>query len=153
MKHVHEIAGVAITLLVRSEQVLFVLLASDGTVNRMGTGSAQCTERDLFIGRTPQPLLPSLLANLTDEMLRFTGGYDVPNQQGDSCRLSIVLKFTDGTEDGFGFAYGSQSQGPPTEICALVRAAVSITDPWYLQQKAMESNAPSALSKPWWRLW
>jgi hypothetical protein len=153
MKHVHDIAGVAITLLVRSEQVLFVLLASDGTVNRMGTGSAQCTERHLFIGRTSQPLLPSLLANLTDEMLRFTGGYDVPNQQGDSCRLSIALKFTDGTEDGFGFAYGSRSQGPPTEISAFVRAAVSITDPWYSQQKAMVSNAPSTLSKPWWRFW
>jgi len=47
--------------------------------------------------------LPSLLANLTDEMLRFTGGYDVPNQRGDSCMLSIALQFTDGTEDGFGF--------------------------------------------------
>lgn len=153
MKRVHDIAGVAITLHVRSEQVLFVLLASDGTVNRMGTGSAQCRERHLFIGRTSQPLLPSLLANLTDEMLRFTGGYDVPNQQRDPCRLSIALKFTDGTEDGFGFAYGSLSEGPPTEISAFVRAAVSITDPWYSQQKAIVSNAPSTLSKPWWRLW
>ena len=154
MRRVADIVVVALTLHVGSQQTLFVLLASDGTVNRMGTGATGNTELDLFIDRTPDPLLPSLLEHLTDDMLRFTGGYDLPEKRGLPCRLSIALTFANGAEDGFGFAYGSESKGPPNDILAFVQAALEVTEPWYTKQKAMVAHAqPQPPSKPWWRIW
>jgi hypothetical protein len=154
MRRVADIVGVAITLEVGSEQTLFILLSDDGTVNRMGTGSAGNTDRDLFIGRTLDPLLPSLLRHLTDDMLRHTGGYDVPDKRGVPSRLSIALKFANGEEDGFGFEYGTESQGLPLDISAFVQAALAITDPWFAGQMAMvQSASKRADAKPWWRFW
>jgi hypothetical protein len=67
----------------------------------------------------------------------MTGRYEVPDQQGDPCVLDVLLRFTDGSEDGFGFAYGSESMGPPGEIVDVVVRAVEATEPWYQQQKAI----------------
>jgi hypothetical protein len=39
-----------VTLHVADEQALVIMLAADGAINRMGTGSVSNTERDLFIG-------------------------------------------------------------------------------------------------------
>lgn len=146
MHRVSEIVAVAITLEVASEHVLFILLAADGTVNRAGTGSPGNTESTLVIGQTSEPLFQSLMGHLTDEMLKVSGGYDVPDELGDPCRLSITLTFADGSELGFGFAYGALSQGPPREIASFVRKAGEITEPWY--QGWLRST-----KKPWWRFW
>jgi len=143
---VSEIVAVAITLEVASEHVLFILPAADGTVNRAGAGLPGNTESTLFIGQTSEPLFQSLLGHLTDEMFKFTGTYDVPDKRGDPCRLSIALTFADGSEDGFGFAYGALSQGPPREIASFVRKAGEITEAWY--QARLRST-----KKPWWRFW
>ena len=55
--------------------------------------------------------------------------------------MSIGLHFADGTEDGFGFSYGSESQGPPNEIVRFVYAAVEATESWFQSQKKMTSEA------------
>jgi len=141
MGRVGDIVVVSVSLEVRSEGVLFILLAKDGTINRMGTGSAGNTERNLFIGRTNQPLLGDLLSRLTDDMLRHTGTYDVKEKRGIPCRLSILMQFQDGSEDGFIITYGSESQGPPREIRAFVEAAAQITESWYSDQKAIKARA------------
>jgi hypothetical protein len=93
MRRVSDIVAVLIFLKVRSEPVLGVLLANDGTINRMGTGSIDNSERSLFIGQTEAPLLPQLLAHLKDEMLDHTGAYDIKEKKGAPCQLSISLKF------------------------------------------------------------
>ena len=53
-----------ITLEIASKQALFVLLAKDGTVNRMGSGSPSTADGHLFIGRTAPPLLPEVGRNV-----------------------------------------------------------------------------------------
>ena len=45
-------SAVMVTLAVADDQSLFILLGSDGSINRMGTGSATQIERDMFIGKT-----------------------------------------------------------------------------------------------------
>ena len=47
-----EIAAILVTLRVNEEESLFVLVAADGSINRLGTGSVNNTDRDLFIGKT-----------------------------------------------------------------------------------------------------
>ena len=151
---VSDITAVAITLTVNDKTSLFVLLADDGTVNRRGTGSEDNEENELFIGRTDPPLLPILLNDLTDEMLQFTGAYDVAQKRGARCTLTITLRFSDGHEDGFVIDYGSQSEGPPRELAQLVSSAVSLTEPWYEEQKRFVATTQVRQQKmPWWRFW
>ena len=73
MRRVTDIAGVSITLEVGSETALFILVHQDGTVNRLGTGSVDNSEKALHIGRTSPSLLPAVASPLTDDMLRFMG--------------------------------------------------------------------------------
>jgi hypothetical protein len=155
-RRVDAVDGFAISLEISAQQALFLLLAKDGTVNRMGSGALPIEDGDLYIGRAIPSLLPAALTGLSDHMLQFTGGYDVSDKQGAPCRLSITLRFADGTEDGFGFTYGSESQGPPREIAEFVQGAVVASDGWYReQQRIVRSQTPpaAASAKPWWRFW
>jgi hypothetical protein len=150
---VSDIAAVHITLEVGGKQALFILLAADGSINRLGTGLIDNTENSLFIGITKEPLFAKLMRHLNDEMLNYMGGYDVPDQRGVPCKLSIGLLFAHGDDNGFGFRYGSQSEGPPHEIVQFITAAVQLTDPWFERQKAMASRSKAGVKKPWWKFW
>ena len=143
MPKVADIQLVSITLEIDGKHALFVLLSADGTVNRLGTGAVNNTENDLFIGHSPEPLIEQAKQALTDEMLDYMGGYDAPDQKGPSCRLSISFQFANGDQNGFGFTYGAESDGPPHEIAQFVIAAVKATDPWFKEQKAMASGDSS----------
>ncbi|MCE9555711.1 MAG: hypothetical protein K8T91_20365 [Planctomycetes bacterium] len=145
------IAAIMVKLEVAQRQSLFIVLANDGLVNRLGTGAANNTENDLFIGRTSEPLFAKLRAEVRNEWMDRFGSYDVPSKAGSVCVLSVLFKATDGEDGGMQFEYGSESQGPPGDICQFVTEAVHLTDPWYEEQKQMAA-APKK-RKPWWRLW
>ena len=144
-----EISAICITIEVEKESVLFILLTEDGTINRSGTGYEHNTENDLFIGITDKSLFFKLRELITDQMLTNMGGYDVPDKKGKNCKLNIALSFEGGHDNGFGFIYGSESQGPPKDICEIVEKAINITDPWYKKQKMMVKKS----NKPWWKFW
>jgi hypothetical protein len=57
--------------------------------------------------------------------------FEHENPRGAPCKLDVRLQFRGGTSGGFIFLYGSQSQGPPSYVTDLVRAAVRQTDSWY----------------------
>lgn len=134
------VTGVFITLTVEDEQALFILLSGDGTVNRAGTGATDNTENDLFIGRTSPEMFEALKSRIRPETLQWNGGYAAPDPKGQTCELTVGFMYDDGSESGCRFRYGSESQGPPRELCELVRAAVEITNPWYEEQKRMVSG-------------
>ena len=140
MATVADIKAVYISLEIVGESALFILLAADGSINRMGTGAHGNTEKDLFIGMTEDPLFDQLMEKLSDEMLGHMGGYDVPEKDGSLCELKIGLSFASEEEDGFAFRYGSESQGPPHEIVELVLAAIELTEPWFEEQKQMANK-------------
>lgn len=127
---------VLVTLTIDGAQVLFVLLAEDGTVNRMGDGSINCSDRDLFIGLSKEPLFARFMETVDPAMFAHKGAYDIPKKEGKPCELRVLfgLKDSDAGE-GFQFRYGSESQGPPREIRGLVVRAVELTNPWHIQQK------------------
>jgi hypothetical protein len=128
-----DIVSVSIELRVKGEMVLFVLLAAEGTVNRMGTGSILDEEKRLSTSGNGKALFEKLRSEITDELLENTGGYDLPDQRGQPCALGITLRFANGCVDGFGFSYGSKSRGPPAEIRWIVQRALELTDPLYQQ--------------------
>jgi len=51
-RKISDISGLSITLDVNEKPSLFILLAADGTINRMGSGTGGDTGGELFIGRT-----------------------------------------------------------------------------------------------------
>ena len=140
MPKVADINAVNITLETGDEQSLFILLAADGSINRMGTGEIENTDRNLFLGVVNEPLFDQLMGYLNDEMLDYMGGYETPDSQGVPCTLMIGLSFDNGEENGFGFKYGSESTGPPHELVEFVMAAIELTDPWFEDQKAVTSQ-------------
>jgi len=148
-----DINAVCFTIEAEGVQVLSILLAADGTINRSGTGTLGNRHNDLFIGVVQEPLFDKLMKHFDDEMLNHTGGYEMPQRRGVPCKLSIALSFREGDSDGFAFRYGSESQGPPIEIMELVRAAVTITDPWFHEQLRRTGNAAGNQQKPWWKFW
>jgi len=152
--------GILVTLLVGGEQVLFIMLGSDGSINRLGTGSVSNTERDMFIGQTSPEVFEQLRGKITEELLRWGGqSRSAPEKRGKVCKLTRGFKEAEGQELMTGWQYGSESQGPPPEVSDFVVAAVEATTPWYEQQKAMvsrgrrDSGGGQGGGKKWWQFW
>jgi hypothetical protein len=102
---------IMVTLHVADEQALFIMLAADGAINRMGTGSVRNTERDLFIGLTSTELFETLRPRVGADLLRWIGQNADPSPRGKLCRLSIGFQHADGTEAMSHWQYGAESQG------------------------------------------
>lgn len=139
MPKVSDIELIRITLEIDEKRSLFLLLAKDGSINRLGTGTVDSKDNDLYIGITNDLLFEHAMIYLTDDMLQYMGSYDIPDKKGLPCRLSIDLQFNDGEENGFVFTYASESEGPPDEISELLVAVVQITEPWYKSQQNISS--------------
>src|SRR5262249_52323323 len=85
-----DIHGIMVTLLIGNEQALFIMLGSDGSINRVGTGSVDDTERDMFIGQTGPDLFHQLRARITPELLGWCGQQlSDPRPQGQVCELTV----------------------------------------------------------------
>jgi len=145
------IRAISVDLKVNGKTSLFVLLADDGTVNRMGTGTADNTERELYIGLAEEPLFEQLRDMVQPDWMSLQGEYDIPEKEGLPCTLTILIAFGAGQEVGWRFRYGSESDGPPDDICEFVAAADRLTDPWYEHQKLLVRSLKRA--KPWWKIW
>jgi hypothetical protein len=138
----NDLRGVMVTLDIGGEPALFVLLGEDGSINRLGTGAVDNTERDMFIGRTDADLFRQLREQITPELLGWCGQSRAdPDPRGQVCELTVGFQRAGGEEVFTSWRYGSQSQGPPPEVAQFVLAAVRATDPWFAQQQAMVRGA------------
>jgi hypothetical protein len=135
-----EVSGVFITMHVDDNQVLFILLTADGAVNRMGAGAIDDDQKQLFIGQGSPDMFEALRSHIRPETMEWEGGYADPQPLGKTCRLAVGFMNSAGEESVCTFQYGAESQGPPPDLCELVRAALEITDPWYEEQKRIISG-------------
>jgi hypothetical protein len=109
---VAEVDAFTITLDVDEKPSLFLLLASDGTINRMGRGVLGDPVGDLFIGKTDPAIFESVRSHLNEDMLQVPGrSFQHQEPRGVLCKLSLTFKFKDGTSGGLAFLYGSESEG------------------------------------------
>lgn len=127
-----DIAALAITLDVDERPSLFILLSADGSINRMGSGTLEDTDHELFVGRIDPAIFEAVRSHLTAAMLQRLGQvFQSQNTRGVACKLELNFQFRDGTSNGLGFLYGSESEGMPRDVADFVTAAVHETDPWY----------------------
>jgi hypothetical protein len=132
-----DVTGVAMSLKVDEDLSLFALLAADGSINRLGTGTIDNVEKQMCIGviNDPKPFL-NLRAQISADLFKWVGGRADPSPRGKICELMIGLLFPSKEERTILFKYGSESLGPPPEVKRLVLAMVEVTDPWYEEFKA-----------------
>ena len=127
-----KVRAVLISLEIGKDMALFILLGSDGTVNRMGTGAKDNFEKAMFVGRSGDGLFAKFMALVDEGMLRHGGKYTLPNPQGQLCTLKLLFQIPKSWRGqdsiGFEFVYGADSEGPPAQVSDLVIAAVE-TDP------------------------
>ncbi len=129
---VADVEAISVSLTIDEKLSLFILLAEEGLINRMGTGSLNNTEENLFIGPGDPAIFQKLRSLLTEGMLQIVGReFQCANIRGASCKLGIDFQFKDHTSDGFAFLYGSDSEGPPKDVRAFVLAAGCLTQTWY----------------------
>lgn len=140
-----EIDAVVINQEVDGQPSLFVLLANDGTINRIGTGAIDNSEKALFIGQTGDGLFERFMEKVDEAIFENSGAYKHPDPKGRACKLELAFRRPSGPL-GFEFHFGSESEGPPEEISALVIHAIELTEPWYTKQKETalaEATKPS----------
>lgn len=131
-----DITGIGIYLKVDDDLSLFGLLAADGSINRLGTGALNNTEKAMFIGTTDPNLFQRLRAQITPALLKWIGGRVDQNLRGKVCELQIHLMLANSTEESISLKYGSDSLQPPPEVSQFVAAFVEVTSPWYEAQKS-----------------
>ena len=131
-----EVSSIMVTIDVGGTKLLFILLAQDGTINRMGTGTANNTDNDMFIGMSDGAAFTRVRELAGPIIDNWIGSYGVPDPRGKSCELLVGLRTSDGRELMSHWKYGSESQGPPPELASIARKAVEETDNWWQEQKA-----------------
>lgn len=134
-----EIDAVVVAFDVGGDLKLFILLADDDTVNRMGTGALDNEDKRLFVGKSNQGLLYRFLSRVPDDILDRAGTYRHPDQQGPPCKLEIAFRKPSGPV-GIVFHFGRDSEGPPEQIFSLVDTAVELTEPWYHKQLELDAQ-------------
>lgn len=132
-----DVTGVGISLKIEDDLSLFALLAADGSINRLGTGTEHNTEKQMCIGAISDPKpFQNVCTHITADVIKWIGGRADPNPKGKICELTISLFLANREEHVIYFKYGSQSIGPPAEVRQLVIATIEQTDPWYEEFKA-----------------
>ena len=131
-----DITGMAMTLKVDEGLSLVALLAADGSINRLGTGTVNNAEKEMCIGVTDPKLFETIRPYINSDVTRWIGGRADQSPKGKICELTIWLFLPNKPDHVIYFKYGSESIGPPPEVSRLVLAAIEITNPWYEQIKA-----------------
>ena len=141
MQATEEVVLILVVLDVGGQQALFVLLDSEGTANRMGSGLVDASDRTMFIGKADSELFQQLRSKITPGMIPFLGrNLAAPSPIGKPCELTIGLKYANGREAASAWRYGSDSQGPHPEVVEFVKEALRITEPWFQRQKAIAAH-------------
>lgn len=134
MTTIDEVERIQIILQTEAHLLLHINLASDGTIERLGSGRLDNDEFALVSGVTDKAIFDEMLKSLPEEFLESEGNYSDPNLRGQRLGLSITL-MVNGNEHSFQMIYGSESEGPPDDVVAFVMAAKELTESWYQRLK------------------
>lgn len=117
---------------------IFVLLARDGSINRIGNGSLECDEKDMFIGITQDKLFEKFMDGCPAHFITAPGEAYAPQGEMKGKKVKVTLMFNCGEEErGLMFFYGTDSGGIPEDLSQVVDLAIDVTEPWYQNQRKM----------------
>ncbi|QHS63388.1 hypothetical protein [Chitinophaga agri] len=161
MINVNDITGIMVSLEVDKRIVLYILIAPDGIIKRLGDGRADCKETQAFIGRVEPGIFKELKAAYTQEMANSLNQYyEIHEIKGQLCDLKVMVD-VNGVEGYTQFVYGTASVGPSRDFADFAARAVSLTNPWYAEQHRIMAEEKAAKAakevnvekKSWWKPW
>jgi hypothetical protein len=126
-----EIRGISVTLEVGDQILLFVHLDDAGNIQRLGNGETFDESARLVSGELADDLFRTLLGWVSDDLINGVGVYDLPDPAGQTCRLQLLFSADEERTSGLEFHYGTESEGPPTEVMDFVVTALDLTEMWY----------------------
>ncbi len=132
MLTIADITSLTVSLDIDGQTSLFILLDRDGTMNRMGSGSANNTEDQMVIGPVAADALDYALEPLEAKWLERTGTFQMPDPQGLPCELTLMVAGDDDAQT-YTFRYGDASLGVPSPFRTVVERAVEVTQKPYEQ--------------------
>jgi hypothetical protein len=135
-----DVSGVMVTLHIEDEQKLFVMLAADGMIKRMGTGTVECKENELFIGKAGTKAFERVRSQSGAILNNWLGSYASPEQLGKKCKLVVGFRTANSQEFISEWEYGTESQGPPPDVSSLVLASVEATSEWYGEKMKLAAS-------------
>jgi hypothetical protein len=147
-RNLADVHAIGVSLKVNAKPSLFILVSADRSINRAGSGTLAETEnknRHFCIGVTPDTaIFERVRSHLTEATLQRLGyRFQRQNVRGAPCKLELMIGFNDHTSGLSEYLYGSESEGPPSDVVDFVTAAVHETDGWYQQQLRMvEKHRP-----------
>jgi hypothetical protein len=140
-----EVQEVRIEMTIDSLSALFIVLSKEGTIARQGSGTKEISNIR-YLGQSEGQYFNEVMKHVNEEIFEHFGVYDMPEKDGEQCRLSVVFK-DDKSVNGFEFYFGFKSKhGPHIQIASLVENAIKITEPWF--RGAMKKGA----KKKRWKL-
>lgn len=136
------IEGVQLILTRGEEPVFYLMLCTDGTIKRAGTGRMNEGSGDMFVGAVKEPLFEEFMRRLPPSVTELYGkgikvGRSLPPNLKEAnseelLELKLLTKSSSGKTQGVSFFWGPEDHGDlPLEVTDLMLNAVEITDDWY----------------------
>ena len=145
---------ILVRLVIDGEDALFIMAYRDGRIQRLGSGTPGNADQQTLIGMTTEPLFDRLCLKVNENWFGHGGTHQQPGVRGKNCELTLSFQFTDRTEVGLTYLYGSDSKGPPRDVVEFVAYAAHVTNPWWEEQKRRVGDTVAEVAKrPWWKLW
>jgi hypothetical protein len=120
---------------ISNKNSLAILLAKDGTINRKGSGIADSTDKDFYMGVTQDKIFDTLMETVSSDLLSYCGktlpGCDTTKQ---TCKVTASFA---GAESDTGFVYcvNGTFNDLPRPIKEYIANAIRVTDAWFQKQK------------------
>src|SRR5215831_1850976 len=111
-----EVTGVSISWTVNDRPALALVVVADGGIHRMGSGSMDNEDTQLFIGVTDPKLFEQVRAHITTDLLKWIGYRWDSEPKGKTCILKIGFQLPKGKGRMIGLKYGSDSLSLPSEV-------------------------------------
>jgi hypothetical protein len=120
--------------------VLAILLARDGSINRMGDGTPSPADNTLYIGVVKEPLFDQLMEVVPDDLFRYVSRLELPDREGVDTTISVMFQHDDGRVLPFEVLFGSESAGVPLELQTILRRALELSDAWWNGQRGVSQG-------------
>jgi hypothetical protein len=139
-----EVLEIRIEMTINMQTALFIVLGKDGSLARQGNGNREIL-KERYLSESDESLFIKLMETIEEDLFDHFGVYDMPEKDGDPCRLSVVFK-NEKEVKGFEFYYGYKSKhGPHVDVLKLVEEAVNLTEGWYQEVR-------KGKGRKWWHL-
>jgi len=140
MADIKNLKNILITMEAGGDNLLSIRLSEDGSLHRMGSGTLNNPDRNLYIGINKDGLFDKLKKSISKNIFKYAGYYSSNEIKGLKCELTIFFQILNEEDTVFNFIYGSESIGPPPELCDLIVNAVNLTNGWWLKQRGITGN-------------